>query len=143
MARRTPRLVLATEHGAASALAIAALDDGAVLGVVGVEASGTLPEAARTVARQRRARVIPLGLGGARGPVAVAAVAAGAALAAASRVLKTPLDSAAAGRAVGENVAPPDAELASQRARAAFDATRDIFAAATVETDPTRPIGVA
>jgi hypothetical protein len=152
MARRAPRLIIATAAGVASAGAVVALHEGAVLGVLSAEPSGILPEAARTVVRERRARVLPLAIGAAdeRGDpaYAIAAVAAGAALAAASRALKTPIDGGAAARYVGDAVPDAEKEAAGPRARRAFEATRDLLSAAAREdagegAPPGRPIGVA
>lgn len=151
MARRAPRLVIATERGVATAGAVVPLPEGAVLGVFGGDPSGTLPEAVRTVVRERRARVLPLAMDGGGTP-ALAAVAVGAALAAASRALKTAIDGGAAARLTMESLPGPDAEAAGQRGRHAFESTRDTLAAAA-RAEPEvpgqgiaaskRPIGVA
>ncbi len=146
MARRAPRLVIATERGVASAGAVVPLPEGAVLGVLGIEPSGALPEAARTMVRERRARVLPLATGdGPKPAAAIAAVAAGAALALASRTSKTALDANAAARLVMESMPGPDAEAAGQRGRRAFEATRDVLAAAAspASEPPKGPVGVA
>ncbi|MBX3205905.1 MAG: hypothetical protein KF764_12600 [Labilithrix sp.] len=145
MARRAPRLVIATARGVASAGAVVPLPDGAVLGVLGADPAGVLPEAARTVVRERRARVLPLALGeGGATPTSLAAVAAGAALAVASRALRSPLDGGAAARLVGESLPGADADATGERARRAFEATRDVLsAAARAEPDPGKPLGVA
>jgi pyruvate-ferredoxin/flavodoxin oxidoreductase len=145
MARRAPRLVVATERGVTSAGAVVPLPEGAVLGVLGVEPSRVLPEAARTMVRERRARVLPLATGDAKAAGALAAVAAGVALALASRALKTPLDAGEAARVVMESMPGPDAEAAGQRGRRAFEATCEVLAAgARPEPDPSKgPIGVA
>jgi pyruvate-ferredoxin/flavodoxin oxidoreductase len=150
MARRAPRLVLATAQGVTNAGAVVPLPDGAVLGILGGDPSGALPEAARTVVRERRARVLPLATGES-GITAVAAAAAGAALAAAARAMRTNVDPAEAGVIVAESVLPDEAarkgtegELAAQRARRAFEATRDMLAAAVrPDGDGARPVGVA
>jgi hypothetical protein len=142
---------VATERGVTSAGAVSALAEGAVLGVVGAEPTGILPEAARTVVRERRARVLPLATGGGGGAdggtsEATQAAIAGAALAVASRVLKSPLDGAAAARIVMEAMPGPNAEIAGQRARRSFEAMRDALVLATTSKDlpdPNRPIGVA
>lgn len=126
MARRPPRLVVATERGVSSAGAVVPLSDGAVLAVVGADPTGVLPEAARTVVREKRARVLPIALGDASGVVHVSAACAGAALAAASKTLKTPLDGAAAARLVAEAVGGDGADTAGDRARAAFEAVRNL-----------------
>ena len=149
MARRAPRLVIATERGVASAGAVVPLPDGAVLGILGAEPSGVLPEAARTVVRERRARVLPLATGevvasdAASVSAALAAVAAGAALALASRAQKSPLDGSAAARIVSESLPGTDGALSGQRARRAFEATRDVLHVSRADTDAGKPIGVA
>ncbi|MBX3229342.1 MAG: hypothetical protein KIT84_18020 [Labilithrix sp.] len=129
MARRPPRLVVATERGVSSAGAVVALSDGAVLAVLGMDPTGVLPEAARTVVREKRARVLPIALGEAALSVTIAAACAGVALAAAARVLKTPLDGASVARIVGESLGGDGVESAADRARRAFEATRDVLAA--------------
>lgn len=142
MARRAPRLVIATERGVSSAGAVVPLPDNSVLAVLGSDPAGVLPEAARTVVRERRARVLPLPIG--EGASSLAAVAAGAALAAASRALSAPLDGGAAARVVTESVPGTD-EASAARARRAFEATRDVLSAAAGAdaTQGPKPIGVA
>ncbi len=144
MARRAPRLVIATERGVTSAGAVVPLPDNSVLGVLGADPTGLLPDAARTVVRERRARVLPLAVGETASPAALAAVAAGAALAVAARALKTPLDGGIAARVVKESVPGTD-EAVAERARRAFEATRDVLsAAAHAEAEAhAKPIGVA
>lgn len=131
MARRPPRLVVATERGVSSAGAVVPLEDGAVLAVIGVDPTGVLPEAARTVVREKRARVLPIALGESPSATAVSAACTGAALAAASKALKAPLDGAAVARIVAEASQANQAGQANQsgeaadtgeRARAAFEA---------------------
>lgn len=125
MARRSPRLVVATERGVSSAGAVVPLSDGAVLAVVGVEPSAVLPEAARTVVREKRARVLPIALGDRPHASLVAAACAGAALAVASRTLKMPVEATAVARIVAEAVGGGEpADTAGERARAAFEAVR-------------------
>jgi pyruvate-ferredoxin/flavodoxin oxidoreductase len=114
MARRPPKLVVATERGVSNAGAVVALSDGAVLAIVGADPK--LPEAARTVVREKRAKVLPLS-------GSLAAVAAGAALAAAARVLKMPLEAGAAAQVVAETGGE-----AGDTARRAFEQTRDVLA---------------
>jgi pyruvate-ferredoxin/flavodoxin oxidoreductase len=121
MARRPPRLVVATERGVSSAGAVVPLSDGAVLVVVGSDPSAVLPEAARTVVRERRARVLPLALGEGATPQLVSAACAGAALATASKAMKMPLDPGAVASVVGDEL--------GDTARRAFEATRDVLAA--------------
>lgn len=127
MARRVPRIVFATARGLTSAGAIVPLhdtdDEQRVVGLLGADASGAMPDVAHTVIREQRARVIPL----ATGDEAGAAVAA--ALGAAATLLEMPLDSAAAAKLVGD----------SALARRAFDATRDGLSAGST----TRPVGIA
>jgi pyruvate-ferredoxin/flavodoxin oxidoreductase len=114
MARRAPKLVVATERGVSNAGAVVALSDGAVLAIVGADPK--LPEAARTVVREKGAKVLPL-------TGSLAAVAAGAALAAAARVLKMPLEAGAAAQVVAEASGE-----AGDTARRAFEQTRDVLA---------------
>jgi pyruvate ferredoxin oxidoreductase alpha subunit len=146
MARRAPRAIIATERGVASAGAVVPLAAGAILGVLGADEAGTLPEAARTVVRERRARVLPLSLGeGKPTDGAFVAAATGAALAVASRILKTPLDGGAAAKIVSESLPEADATTIGDRARRAFEAMRDaLSAAAKSEAEaPSKPLGVA
>lgn len=128
MARRAPRLVLATERGMSSAGAVVALAEGAVLGLLGVGPGGVLPEAVRTALRERRARVLPLPFAGAPSHEATIAGAAGAALAVAARVLKLPLDGAAAAAVVAAATTHPT-EASGPSARRTFEATRDALSA--------------
>jgi hypothetical protein len=145
MARRAPSLVVATERGVASAGAVVALSDGAVLGVLGGDPTGMLPEAARTIVRERRARVLPLAIGDSGANTsALAALAAGSALALASRALRSPLDGGAAARIVGESMPGADVTIVTERARRAFEATRDALAAAAKsESAAGKPVGIA
>jgi len=129
MARRAPRLVVATERGVGDAGAVVPLSDGAVLAIVGAEPTGVLPEAARTVVREKRARVLPIALGDAANAATIAAACAGAALAVASHVTRTPIDGPAAARVVGESLGSQSSDAAIDRARRAFEATRDALAA--------------
>ncbi|HVJ91498.1 MAG TPA: hypothetical protein VM580_16960, partial [Labilithrix sp.] len=142
MARRAPRLVLATERGVTSAGAVVPLPEGAVLGVIGPEPTGTLPEAARTVVREREARVLPLAIGDG-GAMGFAAASAGAALAVASHTLKAALDAAAVAGVVAGSLPGPEAEAHGQRARGAFEATRDVLSVATRGESDWKPVGVA
>jgi pyruvate-ferredoxin/flavodoxin oxidoreductase len=145
MARRAPRLVVATERGVASAGAVVPLAEGAVLGVLGTDPTASLPEAARTVVRERRARVLPLALGDVKPTEAsLVAVACGAALAVASRALKIPLDGGAAARIVADIMPKADDETSGERARRAFEATRETLStAAPSDVDSSKPVGVA
>lgn len=124
MARRPPRLVVATERGVSSAGAVVPLSDGAVLAVVGADPTAVLPEAARTVVREKRARVLPIALGEGANLELVSAACAGAALAAASKALRTPLDGGAVARLVAES-----GDKAADQAKRAFEGTRDALAA--------------
>ena len=138
MARRGPRLVLATDRGIASSAAVAPLAPGAVLGVLSAGGDPTLPDAARTIVRERRVRALALAYGGAAEDVnlAIAATCAGAALAVGSRAQKTMLDGVQVARAVAEHLASrgiTDGGPAAERARRAFEATLE--ALATAERD--------
>jgi pyruvate ferredoxin oxidoreductase alpha subunit len=140
MARRPPRIVVATARGVASAGAIVPLhdrvhDDPPILAVLSSD-SGAVPEAARTVVREQRARVLPLVIGESR---SLAIVCGGAALAAASRALKIPLDGNEAAKAIAEAGENVDIE----RAKKAFETTRDALVTAARDRDPGRPIGNA
>ena len=133
MARRAPRLVLATERGVANAGAVVPLADGAVLGLLGVGPGSALPEAVRTAVRERRARVLPLAFTGAASREAIIASAAGGTLAIAAHTLKLPLDAAAVVRVVAEAMpGAPNGDAAASAGRA-FDATRDALAASAAE----------
>lgn len=114
MARRPPRLIVSTERGVSSAGAVVPLSDGAVLAVVGHEPSAVLPEAARTVVREKRAKVLPLP----SAPDGFVGTCVGAALAVAAKAAKIPLDGAAAARIVGEGPG-------TTGARRAFESTAD------------------
>lgn len=143
MARRAPKLVLASERGVTSAGAVVALAEGAILGVLG---ESSLPEAARKIVREKRARVLPLQVAepeGERRLSAISAACAGAALAVAASSLRAGLDGASAARLVMESMPGPDAEVAGQRGRRAFEATRDALSPGKTEADPMRPIGNA
>ena len=138
MARRGPKLVLATERGISSSAAVASLAPGAVLGVLSASGDPTLPDAARTIVRERRVRALALAYGGAAEPtsMAVAATCAGAALAVGARAQKTMLDGVQVARAVADHYAHhgwTDAGPAAERARRAFEATLE--ALATAERD--------
>ena len=135
MARRGPRLVLTTDRGIASAAAIAPLSPGAVLGVLSASGDPTLPDAARTIVRERRVRALALAYGGAAesAMVAIAATVAGAALAAGARSQRTPLDPIVVARVVAEHLATrgvTDPGPAAERARRAFEGTLEVLASA-------------
>jgi pyruvate ferredoxin oxidoreductase alpha subunit len=140
MARRGPRLVLATTRGIASSAAVAPLAPGAVLGVLSAGGDPTLPDAARTIVRERRVRALALAYGGAAEDVnlAIAATCAGAALAVGSRAQKTLLDGIHVARVVAEHLATrgiTDAGPAAERARRAFEATLEALGNAEREGD--------
>lgn len=146
MARRPPRIVFATESGVATAGAVAALGEGAVLAVLtqGGDSANLLPDAARALVREKRVRVLPLPVGHDSDPaLAVGASLAGASLAVASRAAKAPIDGASVAAAVTEHFVARGQEAATAagaRARAAFDATLAIL---RTHDDGGRPIGVA
>lgn len=135
MARRGPKLVLATDRGIASSAAVAPLAPGAVLGVLSAGGDPTLPDAARTIVRERRVRALALAYGGAAEDVsvAVAATCAGAALAVGARAQRTLVDSVHVARAVAEHLASrgvADPGPAAERAKRAFEATLEALSAA-------------
>lgn len=135
MARRGPKLVLATDRGIASSAAVAPLSPGAVLGVLSVGGDPTLPDAARTIVRERRVRALALAYGGAAEDVnvAVAATCAGAALAVGARAQRTMLDAVHVARSVAEHLVSRgvrDAGPAAERAGRAFEATIEALASA-------------
>jgi pyruvate-ferredoxin/flavodoxin oxidoreductase len=135
MARRGPRLVLATDRGIASSSAVAPLSPGAVLGVLSASGEPTLPDAARTIVRERRVRALALAYGGAAedANIAIAATCAGAALAVGARAQRTMVDPVHVARAVAEHLATHgvvDAGPAAERARRAFEATIEALTSA-------------
>jgi hypothetical protein len=135
MARRDPRLVLATEREIASAAAVAPLSPGAVLGVLSAGGDPALPDAARTIVRERRVRALSLAYGGASedSTVAIAATCAGAALAAGSRAQRVMVDDVLVARVVAEHFKAAglaDPGPAAERARRAFVATLEALTAA-------------
>lgn len=138
MARRGPKLVLATDRGVASSAAVAPLAPGAVLGVLS-SGGEPLPEAARAIVRERRVRALPLGYDAA-GPDAagsIAATCAGAALAVGARAQRSTLDGAEVARVVAEHLTTRGvaAGPTADRARRAFEATQEALASAERERD--------
>lgn len=153
MARRGPRLVLATVRGIDSSSAVAPLAPGAVLGVLSPGGDPTLPDAARTIVRERRVRALALACGGSAedATLAVAATCAGAALAVGSRAQKIPLDPIHVARAVAEHFTArgvDDAGPAAEHARRAFEMTlealasaeRDVQSRSTGDRPPSAPV---
>ncbi|MCL2724466.1 MAG: hypothetical protein FWD69_08525 [Polyangiaceae bacterium] len=141
MARRAPRLVLATDQRVESSESAPALGLGGVLGVVSDhgEAVSALSDGVRAILRERRARTISLAIGtsGVDATFAVAATCAGSALAAASRGPAS-VDSGVVMRVVAEVLAEhgiTDPIPLAERARRAFETTVGAFdAAARVES---------
>ena len=138
MARRGPRLVLATDRGIASSAAVAPLSPGAVLGVLSSSGDSTLPEAARAIVRERRVRALPLGYDGAApgASAAIAATCAGAALAVGARAQRAALDGAEVSRIVAEQLSTAgvaDPGPGAERARRAFEATFEALVSADRE----------
>jgi len=140
MARRVPRLVIATDRSVASSEAVAPLTAGAVLGVLTAGGDPALPDAARNIVRDRRARALPLAFGGAGADPAssAAATCAGAALAVGARAAKSPLDALAVARVVAEHlgargVAEPGPT--AERARRAFEATLEALVSSEKERE--------
>jgi pyruvate-ferredoxin/flavodoxin oxidoreductase len=128
MARRGPRLVLATDRGIGSSAAVAPLAPGAVLGVLSAGGEPALPDAARNMVRERHVRAVALAHGGAPegNNEAIAATCAGAALAVGARAQRALIDGVFVERVVAEHltargVANPGP--AADRARRAFEAT--------------------
>lgn len=135
MARRGPRLVLATDRGITSSAAVAPLAPGAVLGVLSASGDATLPDAARTIVRERRVRALALSYGGTTEDptTAIAASCAGAALAVGSRAQKALLEPVHVARAVAEHLTAAgvaDPGPAAERARRAFEATLEALVSA-------------
>lgn len=144
MARRAPRLVVATSRGVSTAGAVIPLAEAAVLAVIGGDPTGVLPEATRTIVRERRARVLPFSSPDGEGDAMLACIATGAALAMASRAFKAPLEGAEVARVVCASVPGAELDTAGARARRAFEAARDLLeAAARAELAPRRPVGIA
>jgi hypothetical protein len=97
-----------------------------------------LPDAARAIVRERRVRALPFALGssgaadGAQATT-IAGTCAGAALAAASRSHRAPVDAALVARLVTEHLtgrASAFAAVAAEHASRAFEATSEVWAAA-------------
>lgn len=135
MARRGPRLVLATARGVASSDAITSLATGGVLAVAGGgDTAAAVPDGARAMVRERRARILPLPGGEGEGPSAIAAACAGTAVAIASRTSRATVDLAELAKIVGEH---------GDRARRAFEAMLDAVSAQDQAGNGTKPVGVA
>ncbi|HSO37704.1 MAG TPA: hypothetical protein VLT33_34495, partial [Labilithrix sp.] len=134
MARRGPRLVIATDRGVASAATVAPLSPGAVLAVLS-SGDASLPDAARNLVRERRVRAVALAWGGAAedATFAIAATCAGAALAAGARAQRTMLDPVVVARVVAEDLTArgvADPGPMADRARRAFEATLEVLMSA-------------
>ena len=128
-------LVLATDRGITSSAAVAPLTPGAVLGILSSGGDPTLPEAARTIVRERRVRALPLGYDAAApgAAVAIAAICAGAALAVGARAQRAALEGAEVVNAVVEHLTSrgvADAGPVAERARRAFEVTLEALASA-------------
>ncbi|MBS2019129.1 MAG: hypothetical protein JST00_40050 [Deltaproteobacteria bacterium] len=141
MARRGPRLVLASERGIASSAAVAPLTAGSVLGVLSSSGEPALPDAARNIVRERRARALALASGGGEGDhaLSIAAACAGAALAAGSRAQRTILDGVLVARVVSETLLArgvTEPTRAAERARRAFEATLEALVSGERERAP-------
>jgi hypothetical protein len=98
-------------------------------------------DGARALVRERRVRALVLGYGGAAEEeiTALAATAAGAALAAGARLQKAPLEPLQAARAVAEQLAGRGIQEPgpyAERARRAFEATRTALAEAERDGEP-------
>lgn len=132
MARRGPRLVLATARGVGSSDAVTSLAPGGLLAVIGGGAD--VPDGAKAVVRERRARILPLPAGEGDDIAAIAATCAGAAVAVAVRSARATVDPAELARVVGEQ---------GERARRAFEAMLDALRAQDREGNGAPPIVVA
>lgn len=132
MARRAPRLVLASEKGALRSEAVTPLSPGAIFGIL---SSAALSDATRAVARERRVRVVPLPTEGADvdPSMAIAATCAGASAAVAFRAQRAAVDALQVARVVAEHFrGMPHADVAGERARRAFEVTHEAVLAAEV-----------
>jgi hypothetical protein len=135
MARRGPRLVLATARGVTSSDAITSLANGGILAVVGAgDTAAVVPDGARAMVRERRARILPLPGGEGDGPAIIAAACAGTAVAIASRTSRATVDVAQLAAVVGEH---------GERARRAYEAMLDAVSAQDQAGNGTKPVGVA
>lgn len=135
MARRAPRLVLATARGVASSDAVTSLANGGVLAVVGGgDTAGVVPDGARAMVRERRARILPLPGGEGESAAGLAAACAGSAVAIASRTTRATVDAAELSRVIGEH---------GERGRRAYEATLDAVSAQDQAGNGTKPVGVA
>lgn len=132
MARRGPRLVLATARGVASSDAVTALAPGGVLAVLG--AGSDVPDGAKAIVRERRARILPLPTSEGDDAAAIAAACAGAAVAVASRTTRAAIDTGELARVVGDK---------GDRARRAFEAMLDAVSAQDREANGSRTAGAA
>lgn len=132
MARRGPRLVLATARGVAHADAVTALAPGGVLAVLG--GGSDVPDGTKAIVRERRARILPLPTSEGDDASAIAAACAGAAVAVASRTTRAAIDPGEVARLVGDK---------GDRARRAFEAMLDAVSAQDREGNGARPAGTA
>jgi pyruvate-ferredoxin/flavodoxin oxidoreductase len=133
MARRGPRLVIATEGALHVPEVASSLSPGSVLAVLVAE-GGAITDFARAVARERRVRIVPIvaSAAGVEPSVALGAACAGAALAAAARAHRISLDPAHAARAVADHYrehAAAHADVAGDRARQAYEAAHHALVA--------------
>jgi hypothetical protein len=117
MGRRSPRLVVTSAAGVARSDAITSLAPGGVLAVLGGGAA--VPDGAKALVRERRARIVPLPTGDGGG-AAVAAACASTAVAVASRTTRAAVDTSELGRAHGEH---------GELARRAFEAILEVLVA--------------
>ena len=139
MARRGPRLVLATARGVTSSDAVTSLANGGVLAVIGGgDTAAVVPDGARAMVRERRARILPLpgadAENAATAGAAIAAACAGTAVAVASRTTRATVDVAQLAAVVGEH---------GERARRAYEAMLDAVSAQDGAGNGTKPVGVA
>jgi hypothetical protein len=135
MARRGPRLVLATARGVTSSDAVTSLANGGVLAVIGGgDTAAVVPDGARAMVRERRARILPLPGAEGESAAAIAAACAGTAVAVAARTTRAVVDVAQLASVVGEH---------GERARRAYEAMHDAVSAQDQTGNGTKPVGVA
>lgn len=105
MLRRAAGLVVASERGASAPDVVARTAPSALLAVTSASGQATLSEETRAAARERRARVLPLGTGEDGGAWGIAGACAGAAVAWVARAHKIGVEAELFARGVAEHVA--------------------------------------
>lgn len=142
MLRRPAALVLASERAAAAADVIGRAAPTALLGVTSATGQSVeLSEEARAVVRERRARVLPLGVGdAASSPWGIAGACAGATVAVVARAHKVDVEPDVLARIVSESASSSGGavDVASDRARRAYLATVEALSAAEKDARSTK-----